>query len=72
MVRKRQLLDIAFAEFDDRIELPRQLNHPWRQIDANRARAATCRCPGKSTWPSRHVQETDAGAQAHRFEKRQR
>jgi len=69
-VRERQTFDIAFGEFDFWMKPSCQLDHPWREIDAGGQRAAACRCGGKTTRPTRYVEQPDAGTGVDGIEER--
>src|SRR6516164_11398166 len=69
MIRKWEMFYVSFTKFDRGVQSLRQFDHPWGQINADRACAAVCGFGCKSTWPARDIQQTCSGAQSHCIEK---
>jgi hypothetical protein len=65
VISKREMFDVSLTKLDGWVELPRQLNHLRRQVDAEGAGAAICGFGCKSTRPGRDVQQTCTGVQTH-------
>ena len=70
MIRKWEMFYVSLTIFDRGVQSLRQFYHPWRQINADRASAATCGFGCKGTRPARDVQQTRTGMQMHAVEKR--
>jgi hypothetical protein len=68
IIRKWETLYISLLKIDGRVQSPRQFYHLWRQINADRARAATCGFGCESAWPCGDVQQMRAGVQTHGVE----
>ena len=69
VIRKWEMFYVSFTKFDRGVQSLRQFDHPWGQINADRACAAVCGFGCKSTWPARDIQQTCSGAQSHGIEK---
>ena len=70
MIRKWEIFDVGFTVFDRGVEPLRQFDHPRRQINPDRARAAICSFGCKATRPARDIQQSCTGVQMHAIEKR--
>ncbi len=70
MIGKWQTFYVGFMVFNRGVQSLRQLYHPRRQINANRACASVCGFGGKSARPARDIEQTYAGEQMHVVEKR--
>ena len=62
MIRKWEIFDVGFTVFDRGVEPLRQFDHPRRQINADRARAAFGGFGRKSPRPACDIEQTRAVA----------
>ena len=58
LVVDREPVGVALAELDARVELPGELDHDGRQVDAECGRAACDRTCGHLPGTGRHVEHT--------------
>ena len=70
LIGKWEMFYVTLTIFDRGVQSLRQLYHPRRQINADRACATICGFGCKSTRPARDIQQTCTAVQMHVIEKR--